>query len=120
MWKIANDSNGDIKAIYLTAGDTPSFKINCNVKSESGEIEEYVPEANDEFVFACKQDKSDSEYLFKIDIPIDTMTVRFKEADTKNLTPGKYIWEVSLNKPDVDYHCTFLCEKLLLITTEVY
>lgn len=120
MWDILKDSNGNVKMISMTAGDTPSFKVWCGVKNELGEIEEYIPEENDEFVFACKKDRTDTEYLFKIEIPVDTMVVRFKEAHTKNLPTGKYIWEISLNKPDIDYHCTFICEKILQITTEVY
>lgn len=120
MWKLIKDSAGEIRTIELTAGDTPSFKINCNVKSPDGEVVEYIPEEGDVFIFACKKNKADKDYLFKIEIPNDTMILRFKESDTKDLPIGNYIWEVSLNKPAEDYHCTFICEKVLKITTEVY
>lgn len=120
MWRLVKDESNEIKSIILTAGDTPYLKIKCNVKSDDGEIEEYIPEDEDEFVFACKKSKTDADYIFKIDIPNDTMILRFKESDTKDLPLGNYIWEVSLNKPSIDYHCTFICEKVLKITTEVY
>lgn len=121
MWNIIrDDSTNEVKMITMTVGDTPSFKINCNVKSNNDEIEPYIPEDEDEFIFACKRNKNDEDYLFKIDIPNDTMVVQFKEEHTKGLPLGKYIWEISLNKPSIEYHCTFIAEKILKLTTEVY
>ena len=114
MWSV--DEN---YRITMTKGDTPSFKVECNIVTEDGETQSYVPEEGDEFVFACKQDKDDKVPLLTIKIPSDTMILSFKEEDTKFLELGRYIWEISLNKPS-GYHCTFITNKTLVLTVEVY
>lgn len=116
MWEIDNET----QRITMTRGDTPSFKIQCNILDENGHLIPYESEEDDVFIFACKENKNDNEPLFTIKIPKDTMTVTFKEEHTKNLTGTRYIYEVSLNKPSIDYHCTFICEKSLILRTEVY
>lgn len=115
MWEIDPASY----RITMTKGDTPSFKVECNIESENGELEAYVPEPGDKFIFAVKQNKEDSKPLFTIEIPSDTMLLTFKEEDTKNLELGKYIWEISLNK-ESGYRCTFICNKILILQVEVY
>lgn len=116
MWEI-NQENGMIR---MTKGDTPSFKIDCSVKDEKNNLHSYIPEDGDLFIFAVKQNKEDSEPLFSIEIPNDTMTVTFKQEDTKGLEMGKYFYEVSLNRPDIGYHCTFIYGKILKLEMEIY
>lgn len=121
MWKVSyDDETKEIKMISMTKGDTPSFKISANVMCEDGTYEEYIPEEEDEFVFAVKQNKDDDGYLFKIDIPNDTLVCTFKEEYTKDLELGRYYFEVSLNKPSIEFHDTFIAEKILKITSEIY
>lgn len=131
MWKIDDET----LKITMTKGDTPSFEVSCNViDKETGELVPYEPQENDIFIFAVKKDKYANEPLFCIKIPNDTMIVKFRESDTKDLEySSKYIWEVSLNRrfgttddngiyepTDDDYHCTFIDNKVLALTTEVY
>lgn len=115
MWEV-NPSN---YTITMTKGDTPSFKVDCNITDENGELVPYEPEEGDKFIFAVKQNKDDPTPLFTIEIPTDTMILTFSEDDTKNLELGKYIWEISLNK-ESGYRCTFICNKVLILQVEVY
>lgn len=114
MWEI----NKDNMMIRMTKGDTPSFKIECNVKDENGVSNPYIPEEDDEFIFAVKEGRDDDDPLFSITIPNDTMVVTFREEHTKYLELGKYMYEVSLNKGD--YHCTFIANKILKLEAEIY
>lgn len=116
MWKIDKDT----QMITMTKGDTPSFRIECNQLDEEGNVYPYEPQEDDLFILAVKQGKEDSNCLFAIEIPPDTMTAVFKEEYTKNLEIGKYIYEVSLNRPNDEYCCTFICNKILKLDVEVY
>lgn len=115
MWRV----DAETQDIVMTRGDTPSFEIQCNTLDGEGNPVPYVPEEEDVFIFACKESKG-SEPAFIVEIPKDTMTVSFKEEYTKNLKGTKFIWEVSLNNASTGYHCTFICEKNLILRPEVY
>lgn len=116
MWEIDKDT----MTIICTAGDTPFLRVKCNIPDENGNLIEYIPEDEDIFIFAVKKTKYDKKPLFYREIPKDTMTLMLQEEDTKGLELGKYIYEVSLNKPESGYHCTFIDNKFLVITTEIY
>ena len=115
MWKI----DPSTQSIIMTRGDTPQFKVNCNCVNAAGSRVPYIPQPGDTFVFACKS-KYDDRPLFTIPIPSDSMLLKFHESHTKSLETGKYIYEISLNRPKDGYHCTFIQNKRLILTTEVY
>lgn len=115
MWKI--DSNYNIS---MTRGDTPSFKINLTTKDDDGNVVPYVVKADDEIVFAVKENELAVDVLIKVIVPHDSMILKIPENQTKYLGLGKYVYEVSLNNDNDEFHDTFIANKVLELTTEVY
>lgn len=113
MWSYDKETG----LIRMTKGDTPVFKIECNIIDNDGKLVPYQPLETDEIVFALTQNKGDSE-LLTIYADLETMSIIFKEEDTKFLDLGKYWYEISLNSGD--YHCTFVEGKRLILTHEIY
>lgn len=112
-WKMSDTGN-----ITMTKGDTPSFTINITKVNEEGVVIDYELQPNDIVIFAVKRNKEDGGYLFKREMDPDNFQVTLKEEDTKELPTGNYIYEVSLNNGE--YHCTFIENKILKLTTEIY
>lgn len=114
MWKI--DSNNNIS---MTRGDTPSFKINLTTKDEQGQTVPYTVKEDDVVMFAVKETNS-NEILISIEVPHDTMLLKIPQNKTKYLGLGKYVYEISLNNDGDDFHDTFIANKTLELTNEVY
>lgn len=115
MWKV--DSNNKIT---LTRGDTPSFKLNLYTTDESGNKTPYVPTTGDDIIFAIKKTAySDTTYSI-IHIPTDTLMLTFSQNDTRNLTFGDYVYEISLNNAAAGYHDTFIANTPITISEELY
>lgn len=114
-WDV-NSENGTIK---ITKNDTPTFKINVNIKNnETNELMEYTPGDGDEIIFAIKMERDDDNPLVVIPIDNDTMSVTFPPHWADGMSLGKYWYEVSLNNGD--YHETFIESRRLIIVMEIY
>lgn len=111
-WKVSKGFD-----ITMTRGDTPSFVVGINIKTESGERVPYVPLETDTVVFAMKTIGGTTPILTKT-IPVDTLVLQLEESDTKTLDFGEYTYEISLNSGS--YHCTFLPERRLVLTDEIW
>lgn len=115
MWKLDNDNN-----ITMTKGDTPSFKINLTTTNDSGEVVPYDIKSDDVIIFAVKETANSNDVLIQIEIPHDTLVLKIPQNQTKFLGLGTYIYEISLNNDSDDYHVTFIADKKLTLTVEVY
>ena len=111
MWKI--DENNKIT---VTRGDTPIFQLNLT----NADGTPYVPAQGDEIKFAIKKTASSAELWAVVDIPTDTLELRFAESTTRGLNFGAYVYEISLNNADQDYHDTFIANTPIVITEELY
>ncbi|MBQ0088995.1 MAG: hypothetical protein KBT27_06655 [Prevotellaceae bacterium] len=104
--------------ITMTRGDTPSFIVKPKiVNPDTGERTDYVPQEGDKIIFAMKKSAASDEILVK-EIPTDTMRFTLEEEDTKNLKYGVYLYEVSLKRGS--FICTFITNKQIMLTTELY
>ena len=101
-------------AITLTRGDT--FMASISITQQDGTP--YVPSEGDKVRFAMKTKYQDPEPLLTKEIPIDTMTLLLNPEDTKNLSFGKYVYDIQLTKADgtVD---TFITKASIKLTEEV-
>lgn len=115
MWNLDPRTN----KITMTRGDTPTFKIDISITDEEGKEIPYVPEPSDQVIFCIKKKATDEQLWAIINIPTDTMELRFKQQTTKPLQFGDYRYEISLNNDNIDYHCTFISAPLEL-TEELY
>lgn len=114
MWKIDNNFN-----ITMTKGDTPSFKINLTTKDEEGQTVPYEVQDDDVIMFAVKE-MNGTDVLISLEIPHDTLILKIPQNQTKFLGTGKYTYEISINNTDDDFHDTFIADKILELTNEVY
>lgn len=104
--------------ITITKGDDATIAVQIFDSDGS----EYVPRTGDKVRFAMKKNYSDAEPVLVKDIPISTMELILKPADTKNLESGpvrgKYKYDIELTKADgtVD---TFIPRADFIILEEV-
>lgn len=115
MWNLDPATN----KITMTRGDTPTFGITLSITDEHGDTTPYTPSEGDQIIFAIKKKATDTQQWAIIEIPTDTMELRFKQETTKALDFGEYLYEISLNNDSQEYHCTFILAKLEL-TEELY
>ena len=111
MWRIDTKNN-----ITMTRGDTPTFQLNLTKADGTP----YVPASGDVIMFVIKKSAEEPEILAQIEIPTDTLILRFYESTTRNLEFGKYVYEISLNNSVEDYHDTFIANTPIYITEELY
>lgn len=114
-WKIDADNK-----ITLTRGDTPSITLNLYTTAEDGSQVPYTPSVGDKIYFALKKNATDSETWAVIEIPTDTMVLKFEDTTTRGLQFGNYVYEISLNNTADGYHDTFITNTPLIITEELY
>lgn len=118
MWEI----NPDTLMIKCTLNDTPTFNVSANVivNPETKETIPYIPDEEDEFVFAIRKNKKSGDPLVTFNVDKESMSVTFEEGWGDYLPdgPGKYFYEVSLNRGQ--YHDTFISSKILLVLPEIY
>lgn len=76
--------------ITLTRGDT--FVALISITKQDGTP--YVPNDGDKVRFAMKAKYEDPEPLVVKDIPIDTLTLTLHPEDTKDLSFGKYVYDI--------------------------
>lgn len=104
MWRIDPDTN----KITMTRGDTPTFKVNLTITDPDGNVVPYTPSEGDEIIFIIKKRATDDEKWAIVNVPTDTMELRFKQETTKALDFGDYMYELSINNEGMEYHCTFI------------
>ena len=77
-----------------------------------------MPNDGDKVRFALTAKNEDPAPLVLQDIPIDTLTLTLHPEDTKDLSFGKYVYDIQLTKADgtVD---TFITKATIKITEEV-
>lgn len=114
MWKVENNK------ITLTRGDTPSFKLELSTIDEDGNITPYTPAPDDRLVFAIKKRAIDPDVWAIVEIPTNTMVLRFKQETTQALPFGEYVYEISLNNNTQEFHDTFIANTPIIITEELY
>lgn len=104
-------SNNEIK---LIRGDTLRLKV--DIKNDG---EEYVPDNRDVIRFAMKRSIDDADPLILKTIPNDTLILALDPQDTKELSFGKYVYDVEITMADgtVD---TFIPPSSFYIAKEVY
>lgn len=113
--------------ITLTRGD--SFAPNVEIKridEETGEESVYTPVEGDQIRFAMKHKKMkadgsdyiDEEPLLVKQIPYDTMVLRLDPSDTKELSFGKYAYDLEIVMAD-GWTETFL-EGTFIVAKEVH
>lgn len=112
MWKIDEKS----LKITMTRGDTPTFLLNILTPDNLP----YTPKSGDKIVFCIKKSATDDEMLAYKEIPTSTLALKFEESMTRDLEFGEYVYEISLNNDIDDYHDTFIANKRLAITEELY
>lgn len=83
--------------ISMTRGDTGIFNINL----KDGEGEPYTPSQEDSLEFAMAKGYGQEPVLRK-NIPIDTLILKLEPADTKDLSPETYVYEVQFTSADGD------------------
>jgi len=106
--------------IKMTRGNTPYIPVSCYIKDENGNRVSYEPVEGDVILFSVKKKKTDTEPLFVIPVNIKDMLIKFETKHTKELDIGKYIYDVILIKPSIGYRDTFIDNKVLVLTTEVF
>lgn len=104
----------DGTTIHLIRGDTMRLEVSL---TKDGEI--YTPMSGDVIRFAMKKTIGDTEPLILKTVPHDTMMLVINPQDTKNLSFGKYIYdmEITLEDGTVD---TFIPFSEFYIDKEVY
>lgn len=100
--------------ITLTRGDTFEALVSATKKDGTP----YIPVEGDVIRFAMKENYDDARPLLVKEIPIDTLTLTLHPEDTKDLSFGKYVYDIQLTKADgtVD---TFITKATIKITEEV-
>ena len=108
MQRITNNS------ITLTRGDT--FRAELELTDSTGTP--YIPSEYDEIRFAMKDDFSENLPAIVKIIPNDTMLLEIEPEETKNLCPGKYVYDIQITFANGDVE-TFINRASFKITEEV-
>lgn len=105
----------DGASIYLTRGDTFEAFVQPILPDSE---EPYIPTEGDSIRFALKSKYEDPAPILVKDIPIDTMLLVLDPEDTKELSFGKYVYDIQLtySTGKVD---TFIPKGRLHLTEEV-
>lgn len=100
--------------ITLTRGDTCAVKV--TILNADGS--EYEMRDGDSVRFAMKENYNDNEPLLLKDIPTDTMTLVLEPEDTKELSFGRYVYDIQLTTAGGTV-ATFITKATLKLTEEV-
>ena len=114
--------------ITHTRGDTLKTKVDIFYDKEK--TQPYTPESGDTVRFALKRptqikvEKGYTEYsdetpLIVKDIPINTLILHLEPSDTKDLSFGKYEYDIEITKASGDVD-TFIEAASFVITKEVH
>lgn len=102
--------------IKLTRGD--SFYCEVEMKNKDDGTD-YEPQPGDTVRFALKKRYNDPEPLIIKSIPTDTRILHLEPQDTKNLSFGKYVYDIELTTANGDVD-TFIWESEFELTKEVH
>lgn len=103
----------EFNRIYITSGDSAFLKL--SIKDRLGQ--EYIPKDDDIILFSVKQSTKDKRLLFQKRINNTDLGVELLPLDTKNLSPGRYIYDVQLMRNDIVD--TIISPSPFIITGEV-
>lgn len=101
--------------ITLTRGDTFMADISINKQDDTP----YTLVEGDSVRFAMKSSYEDTEPVLVKDIPIDALKLVIEPEDTKELSFGRYVYDVQLTKASGEVD-TFITKAKLKLTEEVY
>lgn len=104
----------DKQTIKMTRGDT--FRATLEIEQADGTP--YTPASGDEIRFAMKKNYEDQECLIEKEIPINTLVLEISPAETKDLSFGKYVYDIQLTHENGDVD-TFIDRAELFLTEEV-
>lgn len=113
--------------ITLTRGDSFATEVGIKrIDEETGEKTDYTPVEGDQIRFAIKHktmkpdgsDYMDDEPLLVKQIPYDSMILQLDPADTKELSFGKYAYDLEIVMAN-GWTDTFL-EGTFVVAKEVY
>lgn len=105
------------KTIHMTRGDT--LRVTVGIK-QRGTDTPYYPQEGDVVRFRVKRSFGDTEALIEKIIPNDTLELKLKPSDTKDLAFGSYVYDIKCifadenenEDEDVD---TFIAEGTLVL-----
>lgn len=101
--------------IQMTRGDTLKAVIGMKTKSGGN----YTPAEGDAVRFAMKKKYSDEdEVLITKVIPNDTLLLHLEPQDTKELSYGRYVYDVQITYANGDVD-TFIDRAVFELTEEV-
>lgn len=115
-------------AVTHTRGDTLRSKVDIFYDKEK--TQPYIPEVGDVVRFALKKPRlisvekgykeyEDQEPLILKTIPIDTLILHLEPSDTKNLSFGKYEYDIEITHQDGSVD-TFIEASPFILTREVH
>lgn len=109
MLKIDDENN-----VYLTRGDTCILDVEITDKDGNP----YTMAPNDSLIFVVRRIAGKGEILIKKEVvtPVITLTTN----DTKNLTFGKYKFDIHLYNSGSHIMDTFIAEKIFELGEEVH
>lgn len=81
--------------ITLVRGDTATFNVDLKTE-EDGSLEDYTPAAGDRIVFKVKKNYNDANAI----ITKTGTTISLSHNDTKDLSPGEYVYDVTFISSD--------------------
>lgn len=81
--------------IVIVRGDTATFDIVLKEEVD-GDLEDYTPEEGDSLVFKVKKQYNDAEPI----ITKTGTTISLSHDDTKDLTPGEYVYDIEFTSED--------------------
>lgn len=87
-------------SIKLTRGDTARFNVSI-ASTISGEY--YEIQSEDILTMTVKKSVKDELFCFQKTVTGSTL-LHIEPADTKNLTFGKYVYDIQLNKANGDIY----------------
>lgn len=98
--------------LYMTKGDTAKFPLRITYMDDS----DYVVEKDDKIIFTVKKKSTDSAVVIQKEITNGELIL--VSGNTKNLSCGRYCYDVQLTKPDgtvitiIPPHIFKLCEEV--------
>ena len=89
MYSVLNNT------ITIVRGDTATFNVELKVEDD-GTMEDYTPEEGDIILFKVKKNYTDEDTI----ITKTGATISLNHDDTKDLTPGEYVYDIEFTSSD--------------------
>lgn len=106
--------------ISLVRGDSAAFDVPLVTVDDAGEETPYTPQEGEKLRFALsiKDGARRDEVLILKDIPIDTLVLKLNPEDTKNLSFGRYKYDIEFT--DILGDVTTVLKATFEVAKEVY